>query len=113
MYIDPLKLSKKGLRKYQELLLKEGPFEYEALDSWECFESSQSLWEYRKALRKRCVLQRILEGVGHESHSPEDGWGGVSKEMLKVCENLSQIVLDLEDQLEDVKSDLYQYESSH
>lgn len=113
MYIDPRKLSKKGLKKYQELLLKEGPFEYEELDSYKYFSASQFIWEYRKDLRKYRVLQRILTGVGNESHFPEGDWEGVSAEMLKVCENMAQIVLDLEDQLEDVKSDLYQHESSH
>lgn len=113
MYINPRTLSKKGLKKYQELFLKEGPFKYEELDSYEYFSASQFIWEYRKDLRKHRVLQRILEGVGHESHFCEGDWEGVSEEMLKVCENMAQIVLDLEDQLEDVKSDLHQHESSH
>lgn len=115
MYIDPRKLSKKGLRKYQEISLKEGPVEYEALDSWggEYFVSPQFHWEYRKALRKHRVLKRILEGVGHESHFSEGDWEGVSEEMLKVCENMAQIVLDLEDKLEEVRSELDGLDSSH
>ena len=113
MYIDPRNLSNKGLLKYQELCLKEGPFEYEALCSYEYFADSHLMWEYRKDLRKHRVLQKILEGVGYESHFCEGDWEGVSEEMLKVCENLAQIVLDLEDQLEEVRSDLYEYQSSH
>lgn len=52
MYIDPGKLSKKGLRKYQELYLKEGPFEYEALNPYEYFTDSRFIWEYRKSPEK-------------------------------------------------------------
>ena len=113
MYIDQGQLSKKGLREYDKLCKKAGPFDYEALASFNNFATPESYWNYKASLRKHLVLQRILAGVGNESSLCHSDWVGVSDEMLKVCGNLAEIVLNLEDQLEEVISRVQEWEDSH